>query len=174
MMYNNANNTRSAYPGLVTGGFSFTAEAAVHSMRLMLSGLFDRHPSIQIILGHAAEGLPFLIHRSDLLLALEAPGSSGPHQRPLRYYLKNIFFATMSGVRRLSMVLCTLAEMGEDRVLFTSDYPFVSNEDQADWFDGVEGMGVRTKRKIASGNARVLLGIGVGLDERQVDEEFMC
>jgi predicted TIM-barrel fold metal-dependent hydrolase len=173
MMYNNANYTHSAYPGLVTGGFGFTAEVAVHSMRLMLSGLFDRHPSIQIILGHAAEGLPFLIHRSDHQLAHEAPGVNGPHTRPLRYYLKTNFYATLSGVRRLSTVQCTLAEMGEERVMFSADYPFMSNEDQADWFDRLEGVGVATKRNIARGNAKRLLRIGVELDERQVDEEFM-
>jgi predicted TIM-barrel fold metal-dependent hydrolase len=173
MMYNNANNTRSAYPGLVTAGFGFSAEVAVHAMRLMLSGLFDRHPSIQLILGHAAESLPFLIHRSDHQLAHEAPGSNGPHTRPLRYYLKNNFYATISGVRRLSTVQCTLAEMGEERVMFSADYPFMSNEDQADWFDGVEGLGVQTKRKIARENARRLLKLDVQLDERQVDEEFL-
>jgi predicted TIM-barrel fold metal-dependent hydrolase len=86
MMYNNANNTHNAYPGLVTGGFGFTVEAAVSSPRLMLSGLFDRHPGIPIILGHAAEGLPFLIHRSDTQLAAEAPSYNGPHKRPMALY----------------------------------------------------------------------------------------
>jgi predicted TIM-barrel fold metal-dependent hydrolase len=173
MMYNNANNTRSTNPGLVTRGFGFTAEVAVNSMRLMLSGLFDRYPSIQIILGHAAEGLPFLIHRSYLQLAHEAPGANGPYTRPLRYYLKNNFYATLSGVRRLSTVQCTLAEMGEERVMFSADYPFMNNEDQVDWFDGLEGLGVATKRKIARGNAKRLLGNDVELDGRQVDEDFM-
>lgn len=172
-MYNHVSTNSSKYPGLVTAGFGFGAEVAVHSLRLMLSGLLDTHPTIQIIIGHAAEGLPFLIHRSDTQLAAEAPGSNGPHLKPLRYYLRNNFYATLSGVRRLSTVQCTLAEMGEQRVMWSVDYPFQSNEDAADWFDYVEGLGVETKRKIASGNAKRVFNITVPLDERQEDEDFM-
>lgn len=172
-MYNTVSTNTSKYPGLVTAAFGFGAEVAVHSLRLMLSGLFDTHPSLQIILGHAGEGLPFLIHRSDTQLAGEAPGSNGPHLKPLRYYLRNNFYATLSGVRRLSTVQCALAEMGEQRLLWSVDYPFQSNEDAADWFDGVEGLGVQLKRKIASGNSKTLFNITVPLDERQVDEDFM-
>ncbi|KAI0611291.1 Amidohydrolase [Pyrenophora tritici-repentis] len=173
LVYNYPNNSLSAYPGLVTGGFAYGAETAVHALRLMLSGLFDTHPNIQIILGHAAEGLPFLIHRSDTQLAAEVPGTNGPYKRPLRYYLRNNFYATLSGVRRLSTTQCTLAEMGEERVLFSVDYPFQSNEDAADWFDGVEGMSVETKRKVVRGNARRLFNLTVDLDERQIDGDFM-
>lgn len=171
-LYNYPNNSLSAYPGLVAGGFGFAAETAGHALRLMLSGLFDTHPNIQIILGHAAEGLPFLIHRSDTQLAAEVPGTNGPYKRPLRYYLRNNFYATLSGVRRLSTTQCTLAEMGEERVLYSVDYPFQSNEDSADWFDGVEGLGVETKKKIARTNAKRLFNISVGLDEQQVDGDF--
>ena len=173
LLYNYPNNSLSAYPGLVAAGFGFGAETAGHALRLMLSGLFDRHPDVQIILGHAAEGLPFLIHRSDTQLAAEVPGTNGPYKRPLRYYLRNNFYATLSGVRRLSTTQCTLAEMGEERVLYSVDYPFQSNEDSADWFDGVEGLGVETKRKIARGNAMRLFNISVELNERQVDGDFM-
>jgi predicted TIM-barrel fold metal-dependent hydrolase len=64
--------------------------------------------------------------------------------------------------------------MGEERVMFSADYPLMSNDDrQADWFDGLEGLRVATKRKIVKGNAKRLLGIDVELDERQVDEHFM-
>jgi predicted TIM-barrel fold metal-dependent hydrolase len=132
MIYNNANNTHSTYHSLVTRGFGFTAETAVCSLQLMLSGLFDRHPSIRIVLGHAAEGLPFLMHRSDTQLAAEAPGSNGPRKRPLCYYLKNNVYATISEVRRLSTLQCTLAEMGEERVMFSVDYLFGSIKDAAE------------------------------------------
>jgi predicted TIM-barrel fold metal-dependent hydrolase len=70
-MYNFPIARALSIPGLVTGGFGFSAEVAVHSLPLMLSGLFDRHPDIQIIRGHAAEGLPFLIHRTDTQLSAD-------------------------------------------------------------------------------------------------------
>lgn len=195
LMFNHADNTHSKYPGLVTAGWGFTAEAAVHALRLMLSGLFDEYPSVQILLGHAAEGLPFLIHRIDTQLSGDAahhyalylplPRSISPltntppsgvptHLKPLRHYLRTNVYATLSGIRRLSTVRCTLDEMGEERVLFSVDYPFQSDQDQADWFDGVEGIGVQAKKRIGWGNARGLLGLeGVGVGEGWIEgEEF--
>lgn len=47
--------------GWVAWGFGY--ETATHAVRLMLSGLFDRHPGVQVILGHLAEGLAFLLPR---------------------------------------------------------------------------------------------------------------
>lgn len=174
LMFNDASNTRTKYPGLVTAGWGFTAEAAVHSLRLMLSGLFDTYPSIQIILGHAAEGLPFLVHRIDTQLAADTShhNTAGvpTYNKSLRSYLRNNFHATLSGVRRLSTLRCTLDEMGEERVMFSVDYPFQSDQDAGDWFDYVEGVGVEAKKKIAWGNARRLLRI-VEVGEGWVEEE---
>jgi hypothetical protein len=39
----------------------FGAETAAHTLRLILSGLFDRFPRLRIILGHLGEGLSFLL-----------------------------------------------------------------------------------------------------------------
>ncbi len=43
----------------------YAAEVALHSMRLIYSGLFDRYPKLQFILGHMGEGLPFWLTRMD-------------------------------------------------------------------------------------------------------------
>ncbi len=40
----------------------------------MLSGLFDRHPGVQIILGHLGEGLPFLLPRLEHRLDKQREG----------------------------------------------------------------------------------------------------
>ncbi|GME25183.1 hypothetical protein GTA08_BOTSDO03419 [Neofusicoccum parvum] len=121
------------YPMLAHAAYGFGAETAGHALRLMLSGLFDRHPSVRVVLGHCAEALPFLAHRVDQRLLIGVPGADGPHQRSVRYYLRNNFYATLAGVRRLSTVRDTIEEMGEDRVLWSVDYPYESNEDAADW-----------------------------------------
>ena len=46
--------------------------------------------------------------------------------------------------------------MGEDRVLFSIDYPYESSKDAGDWFDGVD-LPAATLAKVASGNATRLL-----------------
>lgn len=147
------------YPLLAHAAYGFGAETAGHALRLMLSGLFDQYPGIQIILGHCAESLPFLIHRIDTRLEIGVPGADGPYNRTMQYYLQNNFYATMAGVRRLSTVRDTIEEMGEDRVMWSVDYPYESNEDAADWFDLVEGLGTVTKEKLAWRNAERIFNL---------------
>ncbi|KAK8181812.1 amidohydrolase 2 [Phyllosticta capitalensis] len=149
----------AGFPMLAHAAYGFGAETGAHALRLACSGLFDRYPRLQVVLGHAAEALPYLAHRIDHRLAVGVPGASGPHKESVSYYLRNNFLATLSGVRRLSAVRCALEEMGEERVMWSVDYPYESNEDAADWFDGVEGLGEETKRKIAWRNAERIFGI---------------
>jgi uncharacterized protein len=52
-----------------------------------------------------------------------------------------------------------LSVMGEDRVLFAVDYPFVSNKLGTDWFRSIN-LPRPTKEKIAHKNAEKLLNIG--------------
>ena len=47
------------HPWLLGPVWAFAAETAVHALRLMASGLFDRYPRLQIVLGHLGEGLPY-------------------------------------------------------------------------------------------------------------------
>ncbi len=50
---------------LMGPAWAFGQETAVHALRLMGSGLFDKYPKLQIVLGHMGEGLPFSIWRVD-------------------------------------------------------------------------------------------------------------
>ncbi|KAK7220875.1 hypothetical protein V2G26_008878 [Clonostachys chloroleuca] len=161
------------YPLLTQAAYGFGVETGGHALRLMVSGLFDRYPNIQIILGHAAEALPFLIHRTDNRLSTGKSGSDGPYKKSMKYYLRNNFYATLAGIRRLSTVMNTIEEMGEDRVMFSVDYPYESNEDASDWFDYVEGLSSATKEKLAWKNAVRVLNITAGLKSYQTDSEFL-
>jgi predicted TIM-barrel fold metal-dependent hydrolase len=146
------------YPNLAQAAYGFGVETAGHALRIMCSGVLDRHPSVRIILGHCAEGLPFLIHRIDHRMAISTPGTNGAHTRDMMYYLQKNFYATCAGVRRESTLKNTIEEMGEGRVLFSVDYPYESNEDAADWFDALQ-MNENTREVVARGNAMRLLNI---------------
>jgi 2,3-dihydroxybenzoate decarboxylase len=52
-------------PQLVTALWEWQARIGGHAMRLVLNGVFDRHPKARIILGHMGEFLPFQISRFD-------------------------------------------------------------------------------------------------------------
>ena len=51
------------HPGLLRAGWGFTVETATQGIRFVLSGVFDAHPGLKIILGHMGEGLPFYLWR---------------------------------------------------------------------------------------------------------------
>jgi 5-carboxyvanillate decarboxylase len=51
--------------GLYFATWGFSAESGLHAMRLIMSGTFDRHPGLKVILGHMGEALPFWLQRID-------------------------------------------------------------------------------------------------------------
>ncbi|OGO16836.1 MAG: hypothetical protein A2Z02_05825, partial [Chloroflexi bacterium RBG_16_48_7] len=53
------------YPGLSSAILGFAADASLHAMRLILSGVFDKYPNLKIVLGHMGEALPFWLWRMD-------------------------------------------------------------------------------------------------------------
>ena len=100
----------------------------------MGSGLLDRHPDLQIILGHHGEGLPFLIWRVDHRVATAPRGIE--IKKTFQEYFRQNFYITTSGSFRTQALLNAILEIGSDRVLFSTDYPFEELSDAATWFDG--------------------------------------
>ena len=65
------------HPWFLGPSWSFGAETAIHALRLMASGIFDKHPRLNIILGHLGEGLPYSIWRVDHRIKKSPQGYSG-------------------------------------------------------------------------------------------------
>ena len=127
----------AGYDSLVGSAWGFAHETATHAVRLMLSGLFDRQPGVQIILGHLAEGLPFLLPRLEHRLGKQKDGAGlGSARRKVSEYFSDNFYATTSGHFHTRTLFNTIAELGVDRVLFSADYPSETMEEAAAWFDG--------------------------------------
>jgi gamma-resorcylate decarboxylase len=120
----------------------------------MGSGLFDRHPRINVILGHLGELLPFNIWRTDHRLAVAPRGIAVQHS--FGHYLRTNFYLTTSGNFRTPALLNTLVEVGADRLLFSADYPFEDMREAAAWFDSLE-LNEHDHVKIARTNAKGLL-----------------
>ncbi|MCJ1304883.1 hypothetical protein MMC08_007696 [Hypocenomyce scalaris] len=144
------------YEFLAGSPWGFGRETAEHALRLMVSGLFDRHPSLKIILGHCGEGLPFSLARTDHRLRHFKTGVSGPHKHPLCFYFNQNFWVTSAGVQRQSTLENTIREVGVDRVLWSIDYPFEDMLEMSQWFDNLE-LDNNTREKLAFGNAKRLL-----------------
>ena len=121
------------HPWLLGSAWAFGVETATHALRLMGSGLFDRHPELQVVLGHLGEGLPFLVWRLDHRIANEPRGYAG--QRTFQQYLSSNFNLTTSGAFRTPSLHDSISEIGVDRLLFSTDFPFEEMAWASEWFD---------------------------------------
>src|SRR5207302_10838119 len=108
------------YPSLLRAAWGFTVETATQGIRLVLSGVFDAYPNLKIILGHLGEGLPFTLWRIDESL-------SRPGNKPIKFRetFSSHVWITTSGFFSTPALLCSMMELGVDRILFSIDYPFV-------------------------------------------------
>jgi predicted TIM-barrel fold metal-dependent hydrolase len=135
--------------------WAFTTETATHCLRLMLSGLFDRLPTLQLIIGHMGEVLPFVVARTEQRLS-HIPSfhlERGPQQ-----CLSENFFLTTSGNFHTPSLVGAMLQVGTDRLLFAADHPFERTAEAADWFDHAP-LSVADRTKIGRTNAQRLFGL---------------
>jgi len=136
--------------------WAFGAETAVHALRMLIGGVFDRVPELTVVLGHLGELLPFAIRRLEQRLSRRADVDLA---RPAASYLQDNFYLTTSGNYHTPSLIGILLELGADRLMFAADYPFEELDDGAAWLDNVP-ISDGDRRKIASENARRLLHLG--------------
>jgi 5-carboxyvanillate decarboxylase len=105
-------------------GWGYAAETGTHAARLIASGLFDRFPALQLVLGHGGEALPFFLQRFDNRYEFEMRlrGDRTLQRKPSDYLTQNLHF-TSSGMNYWPQVKLMIDVVGIDRVLFAADYP---------------------------------------------------
>ena len=74
------------------------------------------------------------------------------------------FYITTSGNFSTPALLCSMLEMGIDRILYSVDWPFVDNKPGSEWMDTVP-LSREDRLKLASGNAEKLLKLMEALEE---------
>ncbi len=146
------------HPWLLGPTWAFGQETAVHALRLMASGLFDVHPSLQIVIGHMGEGLPYSMWRVDNRNAWMKLAPKYPAKRQLGDYFHENFYITTSGNFRTQTLIDAMLEIGADRIMFSSDWPFENIDHAANWFDDCS-ISEADRLKIGRGNAMRLFGL---------------
>ena len=138
---------------LATAAWGWHVDTGLHVLRLIVGGVFEEFPRLQVIIGHMGEALPFMLARSsrNLTQAARLP-------KPLEDYLAENFHVTTSGMFTSPPLLCLLAVLGSDRVMFSVDYPYATNWEGADFILGAP-ISEADREKIAHGNAERLLGL---------------
>ena len=139
---------------LSIAGWGWHAETGLHTLRLIVSGLFDRLPSLQLIIGHMGEGLPYALARSSGVLSAAAPQL----RQPVAAYFQSNIHITTSGYFTQPPLRCAIDVVGIDRLMFSVDYPFSPNTGGRAFLDGLTGMvGADEIHKLSHGNAGRLL-----------------
>lgn len=93
-------------------------EAGIQFVRLMLAGVFDRYPDLQIILGHWGEVVLFYLERLNSLARVARL------QRSVGDYVRQNLYVTPSGMWSAPYLQRTLEIVGPDRILFSTDHPY--------------------------------------------------
>jgi len=159
-------NVRKAYFDRLPGNFSFVLavsswgwhmETAIHVLRLVLSGALDRHPRLQIVIGHLGEAIPFMLDRIDETTAAEAKRLL---RRSVRQTLLDHVWITTSGFFTMVPFVAALMTFGADRIMFSVDYPFASNARARAFLDALP-VSPADREKIAHGNADRLMNLAI-------------
>ena len=103
---------------LATFGWGWHLDAGLAALRLILRGTFDRHPELQIVLGHWGEMLLFWLDRANSLSRIAGL------QRSVSDYIRSNFFITTSGMLNPALLHHALTVTTIDRLIFSTDYPF--------------------------------------------------
>jgi predicted TIM-barrel fold metal-dependent hydrolase len=158
----------SAFLSIAGGGWHI--DNGIHCLRLILGGVFDRFPALQIIVGHNLEILSWMAWRADYGF----PSKTSGLKRSIKEYLRQNFYGGLlageyvnqePGVMDKSWSLAYQAYLsmvntvGLDRVVFTTDWPYASMKATQQFFDQMP-INANEKEKIAHLNAERLLGLG--------------
>jgi predicted TIM-barrel fold metal-dependent hydrolase len=129
-------------------------ETAIHTIRIILGGAFDRFPKLQMVIGHMGEALPFMLSRLDATL----PPARTNLDRPISAYLRENLHYTFSGFTFTPTFLDLLLQVGIDRIMFSTDYPYASMARARAFLDQLP-VSTADRDRIAHGNAERLLGL---------------
>ena len=140
---------------LSTAAWGWHAETAVHVLRLVLAGVFDRHPRLQVIIGHMGEMLPVMLDRVSTLLS---PLSG--LQRPVREYLTEHVHVTVAAVYSPPAFQAAVQTWGVGRLMYATDYPYVPAA-AAHRFLQTIPLAPADRRRLAGENAAALLRLKI-------------
>ncbi len=149
------------YTALTGSMWGFGAETALHSMRLILSGVFDEFPNLKIMLGHLGEAFPFWLWRLDNRWNRQAASSDSIASKIKKkpgQYIKENFYATTSGNFYHPSLVCAVSSLGVDRIMFAVDHPQEQMKEAVKFVETAP-ISEPDKEKIFHINAEKVLGL---------------
>lgn len=139
---------------LAVSAWGWHIETAVHLIRMILGGVFDHYPKLQIIIGHLGEGIPFMLPRLNRNLPIEMTKLA----RPIGAYLRENVHYTFGGFNFPATFQNLLLEVGLERIMFSADYPYGTMTEARAFLEHLPVTSADRER-IAHGKAARLLGV---------------
>jgi 5-carboxyvanillate decarboxylase len=133
--------------------WGYQAEAGLHAVRLIMSGVFDRYPDLKIVLGHMGEGIPYWFYRVDYMHRGAARFNWRPQlaKAPSEYFKSN-FTITTSGMNWSPVLEFCLKVVGPDNIMFAVDYPYQETAEAVHFLDSA-ALSETDRAKLYHGNA---------------------
>ena len=148
----------AGHPELIGPMWSWGTDTATHALRLIFGGVFDDFPDVKVLLGHMGEGLPYVLWRLDSRWDFHTHHGIELARGKPSEYLRHNFYVTTSGACSDAPLLCALAALGPDHVLFGTDYPFENMAVATEFLDRAP-ISEPDRAKISHQNAETLLGL---------------
>lgn len=145
--------------GLDGAVFGFGVDTALHALRLIVAGLFDRFPKLRLVLGHLGEALPFWLYRLDYMHGVSVKAGRYETLKPLKRqisdYMRENVYVTTSGMPWGPTIRYCQEVLGMDHVLYAMDYPYQFVAKEVTMQDDLE-IAAEDKRKFFETNAEAL------------------
>jgi predicted TIM-barrel fold metal-dependent hydrolase len=135
-----------------TAGWGWHSEVAIHILRMLLAGTFDKHPKLKMIIGHMGEMLPVMLARLDEVSAADVDHLK---RKPSATIVEQVWITT-SGIFSQPPFIAALQTFGIDRIMFSVDYPFAPDARGRDFLNEV-ALAPADMAKLCHGNADALL-----------------
>jgi len=130
-----------------THGLGWHYETGLQILRMVLAGVFDRHPDLQVVTGHWGEVVLFYLDRIDEMQR------TAKLKRPVSAYFRSNVSVTASGVWSQRYLRWAIEVLGVERIMFSTDYPYrFTRENGARRFLEEADLSVADRTAIANGN----------------------
>jgi hypothetical protein len=139
-----------------TAGWGWHSEVAIHILRMVFAGTFDKHPKLKMVIGHMGEMLPVMLARLDDVSAADV----GHLKRKPSQTITDQVWITTSGIFTQPPFVAALQTFGIDRIMFSVDYPFARDAQGRKFLDEVS-LAPADMAKLCYGNADALLKLKV-------------
>ena len=144
---------------LSRAAWGYAVETATHALRLITSGVLDRFTRLQIVIGHMGEGLPYWLYRFDYWNGRHQGKTAPKLEMRVSDYVKRNFSITISGAYQRSALDLCLTELGDERIMFATDYPYQPMNDAMEFATTLDDLPAETIERLMSGNAERVFGL---------------